>query len=108
VLVNLRIDTWRRRRREVLLDPANVPHRAVGGGDADQYAERDRLMRALVTLPPRQRRVVVLRHVLDLPEAEVAADMSISIGTVKSTNARALARLRELLSPSPESPGSTS
>lgn len=108
VLVNLRIDTWRRRRREVLLDPANVPHRAVGGGDADQYAERDRLMRALVTLPPRQRRVVVLRHVLDLPEAEVAADMSISIGTVKSANARALARLRELLSPSPESPGSTS
>jgi len=110
VLVNLRIDTWRRRRREVLVAPEDVPHAAAdspGGSDADRHAERDRLLRALVTRPPRQRRVVVLRHLLDLPEAEVAAELSISVGTVKSTNARALARLREVLGPTSDSRGST-
>ncbi len=110
VLVNLRIDTWRRRRREVLVAPEDVPHGSTdspGASDADRHAERDRLLRALVTLPPRQRRVVVLRHLLDLPEAEVAAELSISVGTVKSTNARALARLRDVLAPTSESRGST-
>ncbi|NLF04896.1 MAG: SigE family RNA polymerase sigma factor [Actinomycetales bacterium] len=107
VLVNLRIATWRRRRREVLVAPEDVPETAAGASDADRHAERDRLLRALVTLPPRQRRVVVLRHLLDLPEAEVAAELSISVGTVKSTNARALARLRNALGTASDPRGGT-
>jgi DNA-directed RNA polymerase specialized sigma24 family protein len=37
---------------------------------------------------------VVLRHVYDLTEPMVAAELGINLGTVKSTNARALAKLR--------------
>lgn len=95
-LANLRIETWRRRRREVLVDPADVPER----GDlsaADRHAERDQLVRALATLSTRQRRVVVLRHFEGLSEREVADDLGITVGTVKSTASRSLARLRAVL-----------
>ena len=37
--------------------------------------------------------MIVLRYYLDLPEAEVAAALECSVGTVKSTASRALARL---------------
>lgn len=95
-LANLRVDTWRRRRREVLVDPNDVPERAQDS-DADRLAERDRLLRALATLSPRQRRIVVLRHFDGRSEREVAEDLGVSVGTVKSTASRSLARLRELL-----------
>lgn len=47
--------------------------------------------------PPTQRRVVVLRHLLDLPLADVARELGIAVGTVKAANSRGLARLRDLL-----------
>ncbi|WP_307844503.1 SigE family RNA polymerase sigma factor [Actinotalea solisilvae] len=99
VLVNLRVDTWRRRRREVLVAPEEMPEGAGPGraDTADATADRDQLVRALATLTPRQRRVVVLRHLVGLPEAEVAADLGVSVGTVKSTSSRALADLRTRL-----------
>jgi RNA polymerase sigma-70 factor (sigma-E family) len=90
-----RIDSWRKRRLEVLTPPEDL--RATGGDGADARAERDRLVRALMTLPARQRRIVVLRYLLDLPEAEVAADLGVSLGTVKSTASRGLDRLRAVL-----------
>jgi len=96
VLANLRIDTWRRRRREVLTDPGDLPHGAEPSG-AQQQADRDQLVRALATLSTRQRRVVVLRHLEGLSEAEVAEDLGVTVGTVKSTASRALARLRASL-----------
>lgn len=96
VLANLRIDTWRRRRREVLVDPVDLPHGATASA-AGQHADRDQLVRALATLTTRQRRVVVLRHLEGLSEAEVADDLGVSVGTVKSTASRALARLRDSL-----------
>ncbi|WP_255347114.1 SigE family RNA polymerase sigma factor [Cellulomonas sp. KRMCY2] len=95
-LANLRIETWRRRRREVLMDPATVPENGEASG-ADLQAERDQLVRALAVLSPRQRRIVVLRHFEGLTEREVATDLGVSIGTVKSTASRSLARLREVL-----------
>ena len=104
VMVNLRIDTWRRRRREVLVPPEDVSEDAAHVGRApqrateDQQADRDRLVRALATLTERQRRIVVLRHLMDLPEAEVATALDVSVGTVKSTASRALAQLRGVLS----------
>ncbi|MFJ3404005.1 SigE family RNA polymerase sigma factor [Promicromonospora sp. NPDC090134] len=106
VLATARIDGWRRTRREVLRPPEDVAvaqevrQDAVGdGGDGGaQVAERERLVRALRQLGPGQRRVVVLRHLLDRSEADVAEELGVSIGNVKSQGARGLARLRALLS----------
>ena len=101
VLANLRIDTWRRRRREVLVPPEALPEHAR----ADEHArtdDRDQLVRALARLSPRQRRIVVLRHMIGMPEAEVAAELGVSLGTVKSTASRGLATLRAALATSQE------
>ena len=51
--------------------------------------------RALARLTPRQRAVLVLRHFDDLTERETADILGVNVGTVKSTNASALARLRD-------------
>lgn len=68
------------------------PGRAADpAGTAD---ERDVLRRALAELPARQRTAVVLRHYLDLSEAETAAEMGCPVGTVKSWTARGLTALR--------------
>jgi len=96
ILVNLRIDRWRGTRREVPTAPDALPEHPLPG-HADTVDDRNEVIRALAQLPLAQRRVVVLRHLLDLTEAETAGELAISIGTVKSHNARALARLRTLL-----------
>jgi RNA polymerase sigma factor (sigma-70 family) len=63
--------------------------------DADPaVAERMDLQRALLDLPRRQRDVVMLRYGADLPEAEVAAFLMVSVGTVKTHAHRGLAALR--------------
>ena len=56
---------------------------------------RDLVERSLAALPPRQRAVLVLRYWCDLTEREIAADLGVSTGTVKSQAARALARLQQ-------------
>ncbi len=94
ILANLRIDTWRRTRREVLT--GTDPEGATDGGER-AVDGRDAVVRALLTLPVKQRRIVVLRHLLELSEAEVAAELGVSVGTVKSTASRALARLRDTM-----------
>ncbi|ADG75070.1 RNA polymerase, sigma-24 subunit, ECF subfamily [Cellulomonas flavigena DSM 20109] len=104
VLVNLRTDTWRRRRREVLSPPDELPDLAAPQDTTTE--DRDQLDRALQRLTPRQRRVVVLRYLVGLSEREVADDLHVSVGTVKSTASRALASLRDSLTD--PSTGSTS
>ena len=56
--------------------------------------ERSAVTAALRKLPGRQREAIVLRYYADLSEAEIAAAMGISCGTVKSHTARAMAALR--------------
>ncbi|WP_233256913.1 SigE family RNA polymerase sigma factor [Promicromonospora sp. AC04] len=102
VLATARIDGWRRTRREVLQSPEDVAvaqevSRGPGTDSGAQVAERERLVRALRHLGPSQRRVVVLRHLLDRSEADVAKELGVSVGNVKSQGARGLARLRTLL-----------
>lgn len=65
--------------------------------DDDQVADNDAVMAALAALPPRQRTAVVLRYYADLSERDAAEVMGVSVGTVKSSVSRALARLRGLL-----------
>lgn len=103
VLSTARIDTWRRTRREVLTDEPVLGLREASTPASDaELAERDRLVRALLALTVKQRRVVVLRYLLDRSEADTAAELGISTGTVKSTASRALERLRTLVVPAGE------
>jgi len=62
--------------------------------EAEAVARRDGILRALATLPRRQRAVIVLRYFEDLTETQVARALGVSVGTVKSQTAKALARLR--------------
>ena len=95
ILANLRIDTWRRTRREVLTGTA--PQMVDSARGERAVDSRDAVVRALLALPVKQRRVVVLRHLLELSEEEVAAELGIPVGTVKSTASRAIARLRGMV-----------
>jgi RNA polymerase sigma-70 factor (sigma-E family) len=96
-MINQRATRWRRfGRREV--STANPPD-GVAADPSDRVAERHAMLSALRALPPRMRAVVALRYVADLPEAEVAATLGCSIGTVKSQTAKALAKLRSALGP---------
>ncbi|NES13984.1 MULTISPECIES: SigE family RNA polymerase sigma factor [Micromonospora] len=97
-MVNERTSRWRRVGLRELLT-STVPDRA-GPDSTDGVAVRDELLAALDRLPVRMRTVLVLRYWEDLPEAEVAAVMDCSLGTVKSQAARGLARLREVLAAS--------
>lgn len=63
----------------------------------DRSLERRRLLDALATLTLRQRSVVVLRFFDDRSEAETAALLGISPGSVKTHSHRALAQLRTIL-----------
>ncbi len=71
----------------------------VDPADPAPFDTDDELHAALMALPPRQRAVLVLRYYLDLPDAEVAAALRCSLGTVKSTASRGLARLEQTLRP---------
>jgi RNA polymerase sigma factor (sigma-70 family) len=96
ILVNASIDRWRwlrRRSEEPLEDSGRGP---LAADPAGAVVRRDLLMRSLAALPPRQQAVLVLRYWEDHSEAEVAAMMGCSRGTVKSQASRGLARLRQL------------
>ena len=91
-LVTAHIDSTRRRwwgERPT----EELPEQASGDLMAESD-ERDELRRLLTELSPRERAVVVLRYYCDQSEQETAATLGIPVGTVKSTCARALARLR--------------
>jgi RNA polymerase sigma-70 factor (sigma-E family) len=95
ILANASADRWRRAARRAErpllstdLDPT-VPDQTSG------VENRDYLLRALASLPPRQRTVLVLRYFDDFSEIETAHMLGCSVGTVKSHAARGLARLRE-------------
>ncbi|HEX2563603.1 MAG TPA: SigE family RNA polymerase sigma factor [Acidimicrobiales bacterium] len=60
-------------------------------------AEQERMVAALRRLPERQREALALRYFLDLPEAEIAAAMGVSAGSVKTHVHRGLAALAQLL-----------
>ena len=91
-VINLARTSLRQRLREIRAwrDVA-IPRQAEPGISPD-------VLCALARLPPRKRACVVLRYYLDLSEADTAAALGISAGTVKSQTARALQRLRPLLS----------
>ncbi|MDE3131582.1 MAG: SigE family RNA polymerase sigma factor [Acidobacteriota bacterium] len=97
ILVNLAVRGSAKRSRnraELRAAPS-----AEAAADATRLDIHDELFDALAALPPRQRAALVLRYFLDLPEAEVAAALGCSLGTVKSSTSRGLRRLEETLRP---------
>lgn len=100
VLVNTQTSWWRRRRVDEY-PTGDLPERPTPDS-ASAHALHDTLWSALAALPRRQRAMVVLRYYEDLTESETAQVMGVSVGTVKSTVSRALAKLRADGSLSPE------
>lgn len=93
VMVNTHISGWRRRRVDEY--PTDEIPDAPSAGDATRDSDlRDVVQRALDRLPRQMRAAVMLRFYDDMTEPEVAAALGVSVGTVKSTVARAVAKLR--------------
>ncbi|MGI8616314.1 MAG: sigma-70 family RNA polymerase sigma factor [Actinomycetota bacterium] len=94
VALNLTRSGWRRAMAE------RRARRRLPGGSFATHPQTDEEMdvaRALEALPRRQREVAVLRYLLEMSTAEVAAALGITQGTVKSSLARARAHLVEAL-----------
>ena len=100
-LYNLAADGWRRRGRwhGRLAEFRAQALTETGREDVAVVDLRDALVRLLDQLPPRQRAVIVLRYWEQRTEAETAALLGCSEGTVKSAASRGLRRLRELARP---------
>ena len=83
------VSWWRRRWTGEL--PGEVDTRPSADPDV---ALREDVRRALAALPRQQRAVVVLTYFDDLTRPQAAQVLGVSVGTVKSTLSRALAKLR--------------
>lgn len=95
VLVNQAISWWHRHSsREAPMLVLNEP---AWGGGMDEITEHQTVWKAVMSLPPRQRAVTVLRYYEDLSEAEIAEMLGVARGTVKSHGHAATRRLAELL-----------
>jgi RNA polymerase sigma-70 factor (sigma-E family) len=98
IIVNLANSWWRRalrHRTHLAWQPPDQPDSHDGHAAVER---EDELWRALATLPTGMRTVIVLRYYEDLSEAETAALLGTSLGTVKSQASRGLVRMRALLS----------
>ena len=89
--------SWYRRKARLETVTANPAQGVVINDRALRVDDRDAVWRALLTLPPKQRTVIVLRYYEELTEVEIAAVMGTTAGTVKSQAARALRHLAETL-----------
>ncbi len=95
VMYRQQISWWRRGWSRFEVATAAVPERR--SADSTHSTDLRLTVRvALRRLTPKQRAVLFLRYFEDLPETEVADILGCSVGTVRSTNHRALARLRAI------------
>jgi RNA polymerase sigma-70 factor (sigma-E family) len=88
--------SWRRRRHwtaEISSERLVFSPATTGGFAA--VDTREVLRHALLQLTTRQRAVITLRYFEDRSEAETAAIMGCTIGTVKSQASKAIAKLRQ-------------
>lgn len=112
-LLTITLNLWRNAQRDASRRPATTEldsapeptdeHQDVEGSVLRNETARE-LADLLGNLPEEQRIAVVLRHVVDLPIAEIAEVLGRPEGTVKSHISRGLRRLREL-QPAPEPSG---
>jgi RNA polymerase sigma factor (sigma-70 family) len=104
-LLTIALNLWRNQQRDAARRPVyepweqalDPPDSRPGVADTVGLRETERELAALLAvLPPDQRAAVVLRHVVELPVAEIATVLGRPAGTVKSDISRGLRRLREL------------
>ncbi|MGW4446006.1 SigE family RNA polymerase sigma factor [Streptomyces sp. NPDC004682] len=97
ILYRQQISRWRLKWRRRELSVAEPPESHAASDDASSAAELRLVLRAaLAKLTARQRTMLVLRYYEDLQEGDVARLLGCSVGTVRSTTHRSLARLRAL------------
>ncbi len=84
----------RRRARRVAERALGKLQRASTPGPS---GDRTDMLRALAQLSLPQRQVVVMHHLLDIPVEEIAAELGVPVGTVKSRLARGRSALALLL-----------
>jgi RNA polymerase sigma factor (sigma-70 family) len=106
-LMTILLNIWRNRLREAghrvnEVSMAEMPDREHPERSVEEQillGESAReLNRLLSALPTTQRSAIVLRHILDLPIAEVSRVMNCPEGTAKSHVSRGMAALRRLYS----------
>jgi RNA polymerase sigma-70 factor (ECF subfamily) len=93
IVVNRAVDWARRESLRRRIDGREAGERTAARSDA----LGEDLMAALAELPPEQRAVVVLRHLLEYTPGEIAGMLELPRGTVNSRLRRALDRLRETI-----------
>ncbi|QND64616.1 sigma-70 family RNA polymerase sigma factor [Mesorhizobium loti] len=99
---NVRIDRLRRESRPAAVasafDPSDEPDSPVSGEAAVMAAEREERVRSAVALlSPEQADILRLSFFGDKPQSEIASQLRIPLGTVKSRVRLALSRLRLIL-----------
>ncbi len=96
---NRRLDALRRERLPMPTPEVELAGEAPALPDARLNAEQDadRVRRAMERLPEDQREVLTLAYFSDHPYAEVARQLGMPLGTVKSKIRKGMIRLRKLL-----------
>lgn len=95
IMVNTHISGWRRRRADEYPTDQQLSDEPTAKDAVRDRELDDAVRRAIDRLPRRMRVAVMLTFYDDMTEPEVAAALGISVGTVKSTVARAMAKLRK-------------
>jgi RNA polymerase sigma-70 factor (sigma-E family) len=94
ILANAAHSWWRRRTNREVPALSTAVDEPSSGDPGTDVAERDAVWRLILTLPHKQRAVIVLRYYEDLDDATIASSLECSPATVRTHAMRALNRLR--------------
>jgi RNA polymerase sigma factor (sigma-70 family) len=98
VNLSLNVLRTRRRRRLVGIDTLDIPASREESEDVRERDEQhDRLMEAMTSLKPRAIEILLLHYKHDYSDAQIAALLGTSRGTIAVTLFRIRARLRKLM-----------
>jgi RNA polymerase sigma-70 factor (ECF subfamily) len=95
--VNLSLDTIRLRRRHVFVEASALPELPAPSGETVDDENHRRLYRAIAELKPPAAHILILRYVHDKSDAEIAAMLGVSRGTIALRLLRSRAKLKKLL-----------
>lgn len=94
---NAVVNQMRRRVPTPMEPPEAIADQPGPSEQAEAATERERVHRAVAQLPPEQRAVIELAYWKELSQSEIAAELGIPLGTVKTRTRRALSRLADML-----------